>query len=84
MILIGGLLALWGGLVLYFAPRLHAGWREMLRGMRASGVRNTIPFTEWMASDRGLAGMRRAGRAVLVVGLGLSALGALRLAAEAM
>ena len=80
MIILGGLLAVWGALVLYFAPRLHAGWRDMLRGMRTSGVKNTIPLTEWMASDRGLVGMRRAGAVVLVAGLVLSAAGAIRAA----
>ncbi len=80
MIVVGGLLALWGALVLYFAPRLHQGWRDLLRGMRASGVQNTIPLTEWMASERGLVGMRRAGSVALVAGLALSAAGALRLA----
>jgi hypothetical protein len=80
MIVLGGLLALWGALVLYFAPRLHAGWRDMLRGMRASGVRNTLPLTDWIASGRGLVGMRRAGAVALVAGLALSAAGAIRLA----
>jgi hypothetical protein len=80
VILLGALLAVWGALVLHFAPRLHAGWRDMLRGMRASGVKNTIPFTDWMASDRGLVGMRRAGVAVLVAGLAMSAYGAIRVA----
>jgi hypothetical protein len=78
VIILGGLLAVWGALVLFFARPLHAGWRDMLRGMRASGVRNTIPLTEWMASDRGLAGMRRAGAVVLVAGLVVSAYGAIR------
>ncbi len=80
MIVLGGLLAVWGGLVLYFARPLHEGWRGMLRSMRGAGVKNTIPFTEFMASERGLVLMRRAGGIVLVVGLVLSAVGAIRAA----
>ena len=84
MILLGGLLAVWGALVLFFAPRLHTGWRDMTRSMRASGVKNTIPLTDFMASERGFLWMRRAGLVVLVVGLVMSAIGAMRIAAESM
>ena len=84
MIVVGALLAAWGAIVLHFARPLHTGWRDMLRSVRGAGVQNTTPGTELMASERGLVWTRRAGAAVLVVGLVLSAVGAVILAAESM
>jgi hypothetical protein len=79
VILLGTLLAVSGALVLHFSRPLHEGWRDMLRGMRASGIQNTIPLTEWMASTRGFLWLRRIGAAVLVAGLVMSAVGAIRM-----
>lgn len=81
MIIFGALLTLWGGVVLALARPLHAGWRDMVRSMRRAGVRDSIFGTEWMASDRGLRGMRIAGGAALAVGLALLAAGGLLRAA---
>jgi hypothetical protein len=84
MIVVGGLLAAWGTIVLWFARPLHAGWRDLLQSMRSAGVPSTIRGTELMASARGLVWMRRAGFAGLVAGLTLSAIGAIRIAVESM
>jgi hypothetical protein len=84
VIVLGGLLALWGALVLWFARPLHEGWRDMLRSMRGAGVRNDLPGTAFMASERGYLWMRRAGTAALLVGLAVSAVGAVVRLVESM
>ncbi len=82
MIAIGALLAAWGALVLWFARPANAGWREALRSARAA--RDAIPGPGLLAPARGVVWTRRAGLAGLVVGLVLSALGAILAAVEAM
>jgi len=76
VIIIGALCAVWGGIVLYFARSLHTSWRDMTRSMRSAGIRNTIPGTEFLASERGLRWMRIAGGAMLAAGVALLAVGA--------
>ena len=78
MILLGALIAVWGALVLGFARPLHSGWKELLRGMRRAGVRDSVFGTEWMASEAGLRGMRLAGGLALAAGLALLAAGGVR------
>ena len=84
MIVIGALLAAWGAVVLWFARPLHTGWRDLLRSVRGAGVRNAIPGSALVAPERGEVWMRRAGTAGLVLGLALSALGAILRAVESM
>ena len=83
MIVIGGLLAAWGAIVLWFARPVHGGRRALLRSMRA-GAGRALPGAEPAETARGLVWMRRAGFAGLVAGLVLSALGAIRMAVESM
>ncbi len=78
MIILGGLLAVWGALVLGLAGPLHTNWKKMLGDMRRSGVRNTLPLTDFFASAEGLRRMRIGGGAALVLGLGLVVAGLLR------
>jgi hypothetical protein len=78
VIILGALLAVWGAIVLAFARPLHSGWKEMLRGMRRAGVRDSVWGTEWIASAAGLRGMRIAGGVVLAAGLALLAAGGVR------
>lgn len=80
MIILGALLAASGGSVLLFARPLHEAWRDMLRSMRASGVQNTIPGTDFLASARGLLWMRRVGAAAFAVGLAMLVIGAIQAA----
>jgi hypothetical protein len=75
MIILGALIAVWGGIVLGFANRLHTSWKGMLAQMRRDGVTNTIPGTKFLASEDGLRWMRIAGAVALAVGLGMIALG---------
>ncbi len=84
MIIVGGLLAAWGAIVLWFARPLHAGWRETLRSMRPAGPQDAAPGTHLATFSRGIVWMRRAGLAGLVAGLVLSAAGAILLAVESM
>jgi hypothetical protein len=81
MIILGALIAVWGGLVLGFAPRLHAGWKGMLSDMRRDGVQNTLPGTQFLASAAGLRKMRIAGKAALAIGLAMIVAGVVRGAA---
>lgn len=78
MILLGALVALWGALVLGFAPMLHARWKGMLGDMRRSGVRNDLPGVAFFASTDGLRKMRIAGGLALAIGLGMIVAGAVR------
>jgi hypothetical protein len=82
VILAGALLAAWGALVMWFAKPLHAGWRETLRSV--GGAKDAAPGSGLLAPARGVVWIRRAGLAGLVVGLAVSAAGALRLLAESM
>ncbi len=75
MILLGGLLALWGALVFGFAPMLHTRWKGMLSEMGRAGVKNDLPGIAFFASKDGLRKMRIGGGAALVVGLGMVAVG---------
>jgi hypothetical protein len=76
--ILGGLLAVWGAVVLAIAPMLHRNWKGMLAGMRRSGIQDTIWGTEFFASTQGLRRMRIAGALALVVGLVLVAIGVAR------
>ena len=78
MIILGALLAVWGALVLGFARPLHTNWKKMLGDMRRSGVKNTIPLTDFFASTEGLRRMQLGGAAALALGLGLVVAGLLR------
>jgi hypothetical protein len=78
MIIVGALVAMWGGLVLGFARPLHASWKGMLVQMRRDGVANDIPGTKFLASEKGLRSMRLAGGAALAVGLALLVAGLAR------
>ncbi len=78
MILLGALVAVWGGLVLGFAPMLHVRWKGMLADMRRAGVRNDIPGTAFFASAEGLRRMRIAGGVVLAIGVAMMIAGAVR------
>ena len=78
VIILGGLLAVWGALVLGLAGPLHTNWKKMLGDMRRSGVRNTLPLTDFFASAEGLRRMRIGGGAALALGLGLVVAGLLR------
>jgi len=80
MIILGALIAVWGGLVFGFARPLHASWKGMLADMRRAGVANTIPGTKFLASEDGLRTMRVAGGAALAIGLGLLVAGLVRAA----
>jgi hypothetical protein len=78
VIILGALVAVWGGLVFAFAKPMHAGWKGMLRDMRRDGVKNDIPMTRFFASEDGLRKMRLAGGVGLGVGLTMIALGLVR------
>jgi hypothetical protein len=78
VILLGGLVALWGALVLGLAKPMHVRWKGMIAGMRRSGIEDTIPLTRWFASEGGLLGMRVAGGGALAIGLAMVAAGVLR------
>ncbi len=78
MIVLGGLLVVWGIVVLLVARPLHDNWREMNASMKRAGVPGSVWFTEWVASVAGLRHMRIAGAAVLAVGLALLAVGGWR------
>jgi hypothetical protein len=78
VILLGGLVAVWGALVLGFAPMLHTRWKGMLAEMRRAGVRNDLPGIAFFASTEGLRKMRIAGGAALVIGLGMIVAGLVR------
>jgi hypothetical protein len=78
MIIIGALVAVWGAIVLGFAPSLHASWKGMLADMRRDGVRNTIPGTRFLASAEGLRVMRIAGGAALAIGVAMVVAGLVR------
>ncbi len=75
MILLGALLAMWGGLVLGVARMLHVRWKGMLADMRRAGVRNDLPGTEFFASAKGLVWMRVVGGIVLAAGLAMIVVG---------
>lgn len=77
MILLGGLVALWGALVLGFAPMLHRRWKGMLADMRRAGVQNDLWGTSFFASTDGLRKMRIAGGVALAVGLAMVVAGLL-------
>jgi hypothetical protein len=75
VILFGVMIAIWGGLVLGFAKTMHVRWKGMLSEMRRAGIGDTLALTRWFASPEGLRGMRIAGAAALVAGLGMIAVG---------
>ncbi len=83
MTIAGALLAAWGALVLWYARPVHAGWREALRAARGAPARPG-PGGALAAPERGALWIRRAGLAGLVVGLALSAIGAIVAAVESM
>jgi hypothetical protein len=78
VIILGALVAVWGGLVLAFAKPMHTGWKGMLRDMRRDGVKNDIPMTAFFASEEGLRKMKIAGGVALGVGLAMVAGGVVR------
>lgn len=78
MILLGGLIALWGALVLGFSKTLHVRWRGMIVEMRRHGVKNDIPMTNFFASPEGLLRMRIAGAVALLAGVGMIVAGLVR------
>ncbi len=80
MIVVGGLLAVWGALVLWFARPLPAD--RVLRSVRPGTAPEATPAAA--AGERVARWVRRAGLAGLVAGLVLSALGAIRIAVESM
>ncbi len=84
MTVAGALLAAWGALVRWFARPLHAGWREALRAVRGADVRAAIPRSDALAPERGVVWIRRVALAGLVVGLAVSAVGAIVAWVEAM
>jgi hypothetical protein len=71
--LLGGLVVLWGALVLGFAKTLHVRWKGMLADMRRAGVQNDIPGTKFFASPEGLRRMRIAGGGAIAIGLAMIA-----------
>lgn len=78
MILLGALVAVWGALVLAFAPLLHTRWKGMLAQMRRHGVENDLPGIAFFASTDGLRKMRIAGGVALAIGAGMIVAGLLR------
>jgi hypothetical protein len=80
VIILGGLLTLWGALVLGFAPMLHTRWKGMLAQMGRAGVRNDLPGIAFFASTEGLRKMRIAGGVALAVGAAMILAGLLGVA----
>jgi hypothetical protein len=75
--ILGGLVALWGALVLAFARPLHVRWKGMLAEIRRAGIDDTIPLTRFFASEGGLRWMRIVGGAALAVGVAMVGAGLL-------
>lgn len=78
MILLGGLLVLWGAVVLGLAPMLHGRWKGMLADLRRAGIKNDLPATRFFASEQGLRWTRLAGGVALAVGIALIVAGLVR------
>jgi hypothetical protein len=84
VIVVGSVLAAWGAIVLWFARPVDAGWRGLLDSLRPGAGQEARPGTPIAAFTRGMVWMRRAGLAGLVVGLVVSAIGAVLFAVESL
>lgn len=78
MIILGALLAMWGGLVLALARPLHSGWKDMHRRLGRAGYDESLFGARWLASEAGLRGMRGTGAVALAAGLALLLAGGAR------
>ncbi len=78
MLILGALLAVWGGVILALARPLHANWGQMIWRLRGAGFRKAPFGTRFIASPRGLHTMYGLGAGGLVAGAILIVLGLLQ------
>ncbi len=75
MLVLGGMLLVWGIAFLLLARPLHDNWREMIRRLRGAGYARPPFGTRFIASPSGLRALRITGGCGVIAGAVLLLLG---------